>query len=263
MENLKKENKKYQVVLSVFGAPETLLVSEDLVVEYRLLKGKELSEKTFASLKNDERIDDFVQLSIKYALRYLKSELEVKKYLIQKGAEETDASLVIKKLKEKHVLDDFLLLDQLVEQEFDLKKNGPLKLKFLFENKGFTEDMILSRLAKIPYSKIVSNMEVLFEKKLPTLKNNSLYSAKQKMIVHLSQKGYEFDQAQAFVIEHQSRFSEVVDSEKALLREFEKALRKVRHSDLPEASSNQKIIASLARKGFKITDIKKLLERTH
>lgn len=263
VDSLKQENKKYLVTILNETKSEVFRVSEDLVVQYRLLKGKELSTDTFASLREDARLDDWIQAATIYALRYHKSTLEVIRYLTQKSLTEPDLSKVIAKLQTKRILDDEALLERYFEQEFDLKRNGPQKLLFLLSNKGFDEDSIRRNISKIPYSKIVSNMEILFDKKLPALKNNSIYSAKQKMMAHLVQKGYSLDQVQAFVIEHESRFHEVVNSEEALRREFDKTLRKFNQSSLSHPEINQKIIASLARKGYKISDIKKLLERTY
>ena len=66
---------------------ETLRVSEDLLVRFRLLKGKELSEEELKEIKKSAGFDLGLQQAMNYISYQLRSEMEVRTYLKDKEIE--------------------------------------------------------------------------------------------------------------------------------------------------------------------------------
>ncbi len=243
------------------GSIQDYIVSTDLVVEYRLLNGKELTETQFSSFERDHSIDKVYQSTLKYSLKFHKSEFETREYLRKKEVVEEFIDLVIQKLKKMKVIDDETLLQSIIEHQFERQLNGPNKVSFSLKNKGFDEALIQKGLSYIGYEKIEKNLEILMSKRLPLYRNKSIASASRMMTSFLVQKGYDLNRIQAFIIKHKSDFSDLIQEDKSIIFEYDKIKKRYSKSTENQYELQQKIIASLLSKGYAYADIKKVLER--
>ena len=66
---------------------EALQVSEDVLVRYRLLKGRELDEETIQEIKKSSGADFGFHLAMNYLSYQLRSEKEIRTYLKEKKIE--------------------------------------------------------------------------------------------------------------------------------------------------------------------------------
>lgn len=93
---------------------QTIKVSEDSIVKYRLLVGRDISE-----IKDDlaKELEDakLYKAVVRYA-SYGKSSFQIKSYLYEKGIDEVEP--IIERLKKEHLLDDFKLLRKLQQQNY-------------------------------------------------------------------------------------------------------------------------------------------------
>ena len=91
---------------------QTVKVSEDSIVKYRLLVGRDISEikEELAKELEDAKLYKAV---VRYA-SYGKSSFQIKSYLYEKGVDEVEP--IIERLKKEQLLDDFKLLKKLQQQ---------------------------------------------------------------------------------------------------------------------------------------------------
>lgn len=265
VQELKKQKNKTYTVTFLFDDDQTQSfdVSEDLVVEYRLIKDKELSKEMYQSFLISESIDTYFQSTLKYVIRYQKSEKETYEYLMKKGIREELILQIILKLKKYRVIDDERIIEYLFDYQVHQMLSGPEKIRFLFTQKGFSEELTRHHISHYTNQIIEKNLTTLFNKRLSHYKNSSLRQAKNKMMTYLVSKGYEIKQVQAFVIHHQEDFGEVIDESRELKREYTKVLEKSRKLGLTNDVMKQKIIQKLLSKGFQYQDIIKILERSN
>lgn len=261
LKNLHKE--EYLVRFSLEdGSLQEFKVSTDLVVEYRLVRDKELSAEKYRSFQDDYTFDKWYQAALKYSVKYQKSEYETREYLRKKEVVEESVDKVVSKLKRMNFLNDDRLIQALIEYQFQRQLNGPEKIAFSLKRKGFEDDLVKKHLGVVSFAGVEKNLETLFERKVPTLKNKSLYSATRTMTSYLVQKGYDLNRVQAFIISHKESFLEFVDETESLKYEFHKVQKKYSKTIQDEYELKQKIIASLLSKGFTYGAIKKILERS-
>lgn len=75
-----------------FSNGESIKLSEDLLVRYRLLKGQEITEEELESIKRKTGYDLGLQLAMNYLSYQMHSEKELLTYLKQKEIETKDRS---------------------------------------------------------------------------------------------------------------------------------------------------------------------------
>lgn len=105
---------------------ETLRVSEDLLVRFRLLKGKELSEEELKEIKKSAGFDLGLQQAMNYISYQLRSEMEVRTYLKDKEIEKQDRDLVVERLKELNLIDDKNYGESYIRTQVRMSDKGPV-----------------------------------------------------------------------------------------------------------------------------------------
>lgn len=105
---------------------ETLRVSEDLLVRFRLLKGKELSEEELKEIKKSAGVDLGLQQAMNYISYQLRSEMEVRTYLKDKEIEKQDRDLVVERLKELNLIDDKNYGESYIRTQVRMSDKGPV-----------------------------------------------------------------------------------------------------------------------------------------
>jgi len=259
---VKKDKTKYKVSFLFENLEEvSFVVSEDLVVQYRLLRGKEFTDLAYKTFVKDQQMDEFYQKALRFALQKQRSTHEVKEYLLKLDSQTLFVESIILKLDKLTLLNDEKYVTSILEIYFYQKRVGPLKLEELFKQKGIEPTLYKDALFSIQEKDIILNLELLFSKKLPTMKLQSIRKAMMQMKQFLYQKGYSLEVVSSFLLKHQSDFLSVIDEEKLLLLEMQKQQKKYSALELSTFETKQKIIASFIRKGFQYQDIKKILER--
>jgi len=259
---LKKVKSEYEVTFLLENETlEKCLVSEDLVVSYRLLQGKELPIETYSQFRKDLAIDVFFHKAISYVLKYHKSESETSDYLEKKECTKEEISRIIEKLKKINIINDEILIQSIFDIQIRQKRVGPAKLEYLLKEKGFEESLIRRTLFSIKTEDINSNLDALFQKKLISLKHQSISNAKRLAVSYLYQKGYDLNIVQAYIISHQDAFSKAIDEDKGLRTEYFRLLKRLNKTELSSPQKSQKIISSLMAKGYPYKAISKILER--
>ncbi|MEW9667709.1 RecX family transcriptional regulator [Ammoniphilus sp. 3BR4] len=188
IEQQKKNRSRYNVYVNDEFA---FAVHEDILVKYRLMKGREIDSAEMKEvLLAEER-----HRATQYAMRFLsfrpRTSAEVKEYLQKKGFLSEDIDSAITFLLEKNYLDDQTYALQWVEERKRLKPRGRYLLRMELMQRGI-EDNIADQAIQGHLSGREEKEMVIqwIEKKCKGVKYPNLYEMKKKLVPFLQRKGF-------------------------------------------------------------------------
>ena len=235
----------------------SLKVSEDLLIKFRLLKGMELDEKDVEEIKKNAHYDIGVQFALNYISYQLRSEKEVRSYLKEREIPSFDREKIIRHLKDLSVLDDKVYGESYVRTQMRLSDKGPSALKQQLQQKGLKPEVIDAALSLYNEKIQFSVAQRAAEKALKKIHNKSFKETKQKLQLSLRQKGFSGDVASAVLDSLELEMDEETEIE-ALKKAGEKLWR--RHQNKAPHIRNQKIKQSLYQKGFALEEIQQFID---
>jgi regulatory protein len=261
VEKLKENHKSYTVTFLDDDLNKTeYVVSEDLVVNHRLIKGKILDGTAFRVFMADYQIDAPMQKTKALLSRYPKTVEETKRYLQDLTDSGEAVEKIIKILIEAKFLDDFEYVKRYFERYFHQDGNGPLKLRFELKQKGIADNILNGFLSHIGDSDIEKNLDKLFHKKLATLRQKPKMKAILSMKQYLYQKGYPIEIAEHYVLKHAYEFAGE-DAEASMLeKDYTSIQRRHEKLELTDYDRKSKMIQALMNKGYRYDAIKLYLE---
>lgn len=162
--------------------------SEDVILEYRLVKGKEINQSILdeAIKKND--LSFYYDKALNYAYKYSKNSVEIYDYLLNKGLVNNEIAEIIDKLKKIKLIDDEKLAKDLASY-YARSGNGRLMIsKKLFERK-FNDSLIDIGLSSIDEDEYYKAMLKIYQKALLKYKSDN-YNDKMKLKRYILQRGY-------------------------------------------------------------------------
>lgn len=236
---------------------ETLRVSEDLLIKFRLLKGMELDEKTINEINKNAHYDVGVQLALNYISYQLRSEKEVRSYLREREIPSLDREKIIAHLKDLTVLDDKIYGESYVRTQMRLSDKGPGVIKQQLRQKGLSPEVIENALWLYDEKTQFEVATHTAQKVLKKIHNKSFKETKQKLQLALRQKGFNGDIVSAVLDSLSLEVDEETEKE-ALKKAGEKLWR--RHQNKAPQIRNQKIKQSLYQKGFSLEEIQQFID---
>lgn len=171
-ELITKKN-KYEVV---FSNNDSILANEELVLRYRLVKGKELEEAILDEIKSDAISMEFYDKALNYLSKGLKSTKRIKDYLKEKKASENDINKVITLLNERKLLNDEIYFKSLTSH-YIRQGYGVLYIKQKAFEQGINREICNNVLNEyndedyLEYAKLLKNKKVNSLKHEPDLKD--------------------------------------------------------------------------------------------
>lgn len=181
------------------GAMTELNIHEELVVEYRLVPGKELDEETFLKLKNSQDYQKAYSYAINVLSRRIYSEKEIRNKLKRREVDNKTIDDVIAKLFEIKLLDDFIFATAYIETQLESGRKSRQRIIDELQQKGVSHS-------------IIDQASTLFNKE-----------------------------------------SELV----TILNEIKKAYERYSRKDFTDFELRNKVVLSLARKGFSLSEVGK------
>jgi len=170
------KNGNFKVILS---DGEELILNEDEVVKYRLVKGKELSYETLDEVKDKIYLYEAYQKAQKYVTTYFKCTSEVYDYLLKKEYSKDIAAEVCDMLKNSGLLNDSAYLEAYVSK-LVRDGNGRLMISYKVKEKKLLGDYVIDE------EMYFNTLNRLITSKLKGLKDKK----KERLYRYLSQKGY-------------------------------------------------------------------------
>ncbi|MBV7389884.1 recombination regulator RecX [Enterococcus alishanensis] len=231
---------------------EKVRVSEDTLIDFRLLKDQEIDQETLTEIKNASRQDIGFQLALNYLSYQLRTEMEIRKYLKDNEIPKEDRHLIVQRLVEMNLLDDENFAESYVRTQMRLGDKGPKILAQKLKQKGISNQLVETTLAKISLSDQQDLALQVANKALKKYRGKSSRETTTKIFQYLLQKGFSGDVIDFAIAELD--FSDVIEQEsEALINQGEKLWRSNQRFEL--SKRKQKVKQSLYQKGFQLDQI--------
>ena len=120
---------------------------------------------------------------------------KIKKYDLNSGQIEE----LLAELQSQNFLNHKRYASSFTNDKFKFNHWGKIKIKTHLIHKGVEEELIKASLAAIDSKEYQNKIIELAKRKMNVLKEENLFLKKQKVIQHLSQKGFETDKTIALV----------------------------------------------------------------
>ncbi len=184
-----KKNKKNTYEIT-FQSGIKSVVFEDLIVKYRLLPNKEISNSDWKNIINENDTLSSYYLAIQYLTIRLRTKKELRQYLRKKQVDNTLIEETIKKLEQEGYLKEEEYIRCFFHDSFRFSSDGPLKIKKKLLDHGLQEEKIEAVKSEISLSDWLFKLEKIFQKKANSHHTDGLEKWKQKCIQYLIQLGY-------------------------------------------------------------------------
>ena len=181
--------KKNNYSITVNG--ESYILDEEIILEYRLVKGKEITEEILAEAAKKNSLAEYYHKALDYSVRYLKGEGATIDYLVSKGLSYQEAKEIVSKLVKNKIISDRPLVEAQIEG-LVRRKYGRLYIKEKLRERKFPLELIDEEMGKIDYALYYSNMNSLFNEAKKRYKGEQ-YIINTKAKKYVLSKGYSFD----------------------------------------------------------------------
>ncbi len=178
---------KYNVIIDDI----TYKFNENIIVNYRLVKGKEVTEDILFKAIKENDYDTLYLKAERYVITYNKSEKEIRRYLKNKDANPNDIENIILKLRKNKLIDDSSLIIDLINSLIK-KYNGIKMIESKLYQKGFDEALIKKSLFEIDYDLYCNCLNILYNKIRNKYDKYDDYTRINKIKSYLLQRGYTY-----------------------------------------------------------------------
>ncbi|MEW9052551.1 MAG: recombination regulator RecX [Neobacillus sp.] len=238
------------------GEEYAFSVDSDVLIKFNLRKGMELDEFSFLEIQFADDIRKAYNLAVHYLARRMRSEKEIRDYLLQKETDEPIINEVLHKLTAQKYINDEEYAFSYVRTQINTTDKGPEVVQLELKDRGITEDIQKRALTEYPLEIQIEKAAKLCHKNAKKNMKESQRTARQKLEQLLLRKGYPFEVIQAALNEADTD-KEVDDELEAIRFQGEKIQRK--YSKYSGYEYNQKVKQALYRKGFTMELIEKFL----
>jgi len=199
IEHQKKIKQRY----SLFYENKFIIgISEESLLEFNIYVGKELSQELLIQIERKENYLAIREQSWRYLSRRIHSKKELSDKLKMKGYNKEYIDKIILELEDKNYLNDASFARQVVIDEINLKKNGPVLIKNKLLKKGVENSLISSILDELYDERMqYHNCQYLANKKKGLLKNSHDRSTRTKLGNFLIQKGFSWEMCNRVISE--------------------------------------------------------------
>ena len=181
----KMSNNKYKVFLD---NNENIILHENVILKYDLLLNKEINNIDELLKDNDNYL--VYDIALKYISIKMRCENEIYNYLIKKDINNKVVKDTINKLKENGYINNQKYVKSFIVDKMNLNKYGQNKIKNELLKLKIDENIIDEELKNINEDDIITNLEILIDKKIKTNRTYAGDILKQKILKDFINKGY-------------------------------------------------------------------------
>ena len=244
IKSIKAKGKKYIVVTSL----DELILSQDLMVEYRVSLDKRFDKKEYEKLLKASLLDDYFNKALNHLSYKMRTEKEIEEYLKSLKISEDDITKIINKLKKYKYLDDSKYVDSFIEDTY-LKLKGLNYFKYELINRGIKEELINKALLKFQENEMFEELIDKYQKEANNLISLPINKQKEKLFSSLIRRGFTYQSVNSIMAK--LTFSESIDDT------FDQELAKIES----KTNDKNKIITYLISKGFNYSYIKERIKK--
>lgn len=188
---VKKYEKKSNGLYKVYIDDDNYLISEEVIVKYKLLYKKEISLEELENILNETNYYDIYNKCIKYISYRIRSKYEIINYLNKFKLDYFTIENIIEMLEENNLINDEIFVKAFINDKINFTTSGPYKIKlelmkhnidkYLIDKylDNIDKQLIYNKISKI-VEKILKNKKypksVLKNKIYKTLINNGYYN---------------------------------------------------------------------------------------
>lgn len=236
----KKRSNLYEITLD---NNSKINLYDDIIIQYNLLITKEILDKDFQEILQENNKIESYNIALKYINSKLRTEKEIKKKLQNYNKE--SVTYTINRLKKEGYLNDQIYIKAYINDEINLKLIGPQKIIFNLKKLGFKEKDILEYLETFDDSIWLNKIDKYMTKKINTNHNLSSIMLKQKILTDLINRGFSKEMILSLLDNR-----DILDNEEIYLKEYHKLYKKL-SSKYDGEELEWQIKMQLHRKGFK------------
>jgi regulatory protein len=231
-------------------------VDSDILIKFHLKKGMELDDFSQMEIQYQDDIRKAYNLAIHFLARRMRSEKEVRDYLIQKEVEGPVIDEVIHKLTVQKYINDADFAFAFVRTQANTTDKGPELIRRELKEKGISPEILMQALQEFPREQQIEKAGKISGKFLNKTSKESWKIQKQKLEQLLLRKGYSYEVIQITIQENEGE--KETDAELEAIRfQGEKLQRKF--SQYSGFEYEQRMKQALYRKGFSLELIEKYL----
>lgn len=165
-------------------------VDADVLIKHELKKGMEIDEVFLSEIVYDDEIRKAYNSAIHYLARRMRSEYEVRSYLLEKEYGEAIINEVIIKLYNYRFLDDTAFATSFVNTLINTTDKGPLIVRRELEEKGINKNIIEQVMPLFDEDTQLTKAITIGQKYANKNKKDAKLILKQKVEQFLLRKGY-------------------------------------------------------------------------
>lgn len=247
---IKTKDNKYKIIID----NEIIVTYDNVILDNDLLYKKELDSKLYDKIIQDTKFYEVYNKTVKYIMKKLRSEKEIRLYLLKYELSYDEIEKIIIKLKDINLINDVNYTKSYINDQIYLSKNGLNKIKQNLLNQDIPIELIENELSKIDNSLIDERLEKIILKRIKSNKKYSEFELKNRILKEVVSLGYSKEKA-IYIIENNI----VADNsiiEKEYSRVYNKLSNKYSGSEL-EIKIKQKLYG----KGFSMDDINNMIEK--
>lgn len=224
-------------------------VDSDVLIKFQLKKGMELDDFSFVEIQYQDDIRKAYNKAIHYLARRMRSEKEIKDYLVLKEIDEPVINEILHRLTAQKYINDEEFALAYVRTQANTTDKGPNVIKMELKEKGIIEGILNQALKEYPLEQQIEKATKISSKFYEKNTKESLKIQKQKLENLLLRKGYSYEVINIAV--NDVSINNEDDEERGAIRfQGEKAHRK--YSKFSGFEYEQKMKQALYRKGFPI-----------
>ncbi len=153
-------------------------------------------EQKVVRAKRDKTPQQALQSLMRMCARSERSSGDAMRLMRRWGLSEEDARKVLARLQAERFIDDARYAEAFVRDKLNLSGWGAYKIKMALRAKGVSSDIVESVVAPmLAETDMAERLEDVMVRRMRTLKYNSPYDAKTKLIRFAASRGYDMEQA--------------------------------------------------------------------
>ena len=175
-----------------------LTIHEEIVLDYRLVVGKELDKQTFDAVQNSEEYQKAYSYAIGILARRMYTEKEIRRKLYGRKVADKVASDVVAKLYEVELLNDVAYARIYIENQLKIGKKSKRQILTDLYSHGVSPNIVVDLkdlFEKVPENELIKKeIKKLYQRYLR--KDLSDFELRKRIVQALGRKGFEIDEVQ-------------------------------------------------------------------
>lgn len=169
-----------------------LMVHEDVMIKYRLLKGMSFSKEELENIViANERQTAYAE-ALNYLSRKARTRTEIARKLKEKEIHPEIIETTLVRLQQEKLIDDELYAQQWAKQRVNSQKKGKVLIRQELRQKGVNKENIEQALEEIDPNDEIASATILAEKKWKST-SGEVFDKKRKTMAFLMRRGYSSD----------------------------------------------------------------------